>query len=84
VEVLPAATLIQQALAGMELGSRLLLGMIFFEATLSALTGLALLMMVGTSGTGQPAPLSSGEGAIDTPGRAGTSPPDHPESTPEP
>jgi hypothetical protein len=84
VEVLPAATLIQQALAGMELGSRLLLGMIFFEATLSALTGLALLMMVGTSGTGQLAPLSSGEGAIDTPGRAGTSPPGHPESTPEP
>jgi uncharacterized phage infection (PIP) family protein YhgE len=47
VEALPAASVIQQGLASLELASRLLLGMIFFEATLSALTGLALLMMVG-------------------------------------
>jgi hypothetical protein len=45
VEALQSARLIQQGLAGLELGSRLLMGLIFFEATLSALTGLALLMV---------------------------------------
>ena len=45
IEALQAATLIQQGLAGLELGSRLLLGFILFEAIVSALTGLALLMM---------------------------------------
>jgi hypothetical protein len=44
----------EQALASLELGSRLLLGMIFFEATLSALTGLALLLMAGQHRTRQP------------------------------
>jgi hypothetical protein len=47
VEALQSARLIQQGLAGLELGSRLLLGLIFFEAMLSSLTGLALLMMTG-------------------------------------
>jgi hypothetical protein len=47
VEALQSASLIQQGLAGLELGSRLLLGLIFFEAMLSSLTGLALLMMTG-------------------------------------
>ncbi|MGE3912405.1 MAG: hypothetical protein AB7K36_23795 [Chloroflexota bacterium] len=47
VEALQAANLIQQGLASLELGGRLLLGMIFFEATLSALTGLALMLMAG-------------------------------------
>jgi ABC-type transporter Mla subunit MlaD len=45
VESLQTATLIQQGIDGLELGSRLLLGVILFEAVLSALTGLALLMM---------------------------------------
>ena len=47
VEALQSATVIERGLAGLELGSRLLLGMIFFESTLSALTGLALLIMLG-------------------------------------
>jgi hypothetical protein len=60
VEALQAAALVQQGLASLELGSRLLLGMIFFEATLSALTGLALLIMLGQPGThASPAPPPS-------------------------
>jgi hypothetical protein len=47
VEAVQAAALLQQGVASLELGSRLLLGMIFFEASLSALTGLALLMVLG-------------------------------------
>jgi hypothetical protein len=47
VEALQSATVLQQGLASLELGGRLLLGMIFFEATLSALTGVALLMVIG-------------------------------------
>ena len=47
VEALQSAALIQQGLASLELWARMLLGMIFFEATLSALTGVALLMMAG-------------------------------------
>jgi hypothetical protein len=45
VESLQTATLIQQGIDGLELGSRLLLSVILFEAALSALTGVALLMM---------------------------------------
>jgi hypothetical protein len=56
VEAVQAAALLQQGVASLELGSRLLLGMIFFEATLSALTGLALLMVLG-----QNRPLSARE-----------------------
>lgn len=47
VEALPSASLLEQALGSLALGSRLLLGMVFFEATLSALTGLALLLVIG-------------------------------------
>jgi hypothetical protein len=61
VEGLQAASLIQQGLASLELGSRLLLGMIFFEATLSALTGLALLMMAGQPRTHAPPGLPPSE-----------------------
>jgi len=50
VEALQSAALIQQGLASLELWARLLLGMIFFEATLSMLTGVALLMMAGHPG----------------------------------
>jgi hypothetical protein len=42
---LRSAALIQQTLAGLELASRLFLGLILFEALLSALTGMALLML---------------------------------------
>jgi hypothetical protein len=54
VEALQPASLIQQGLAGVELGSRLLLGIIFFEATLSGLTGLALLLILGHARAPQP------------------------------
>jgi len=47
IEALQSASLLQQGIASLDIGSRLLLGMIFFEATLSALTGLALLMVIG-------------------------------------
>jgi uncharacterized phage infection (PIP) family protein YhgE len=47
VEALQLASFIQQGFAAVELGSRLLLGVIFFEATLSGLTGLALLLILG-------------------------------------
>jgi hypothetical protein len=47
VEAFQVASVMQQGLAGVELGSRLLLGMIFFEAALSGLTGLTLLLMLG-------------------------------------
>jgi uncharacterized phage infection (PIP) family protein YhgE len=57
VEALQSGSLMQQGLASLELGSRLLLGMIFFEATLSALTGLALLLMAGQHRT-RHSPLS--------------------------
>jgi hypothetical protein len=45
IEALQSAALIQQGRAGLELGSRLLMGIILFEAIVSALTGLALLMV---------------------------------------
>ncbi len=57
VEALQSASVLQQGLASLELGSRLLLGMIFFEATLSALTGLALLLMIGHPHLHRSAPL---------------------------
>jgi hypothetical protein len=63
---LQSASLMQQGLASLELGSRLLLGMIFFEATLSALTGLALLLMAGQHRTRR-LPLASSTGATDGP-----------------
>jgi hypothetical protein len=47
VEAVQSAAWIEQAVAGAALWSRLLLGMIFFEATLSALTGVALLLLFG-------------------------------------
>lgn len=50
VESLQSAKLMEQGLASLELSSRLLLGIIFFEATLSALTGLALLLLAGPHG----------------------------------
>jgi hypothetical protein len=61
VEALQSAGLMQQGLASIEWGGRLLLGMIFFEATLSALTGLALLLMAGQHGT-RLSPMSSSAG----------------------
>jgi hypothetical protein len=47
IEAIQSAAWVEQAVAGADLWSRLLLGMIFFEATLSALTGVALLMLFG-------------------------------------
>jgi hypothetical protein len=58
IEALQSAELIQQGLAGLELGSRLLLGLLFFEATLSALTGFALLMVIGHPHLHRPALLA--------------------------
>jgi hypothetical protein len=58
IEALQAAPLIRQGLGGLELGSHLLLGFILFEAVVSALTGLALLMLASPFPIHAPAPLS--------------------------
>lgn len=58
IEALQSASVLQQGIASFALGSRLLLGMIFFEATLSALTGLALLLVIGHPHLHIPAPLA--------------------------
>jgi hypothetical protein len=60
VEGIQAGRFIEQGLASVELGGRLLLGMIFFEATLSALTGLALLLIPGRHA---PRPVAAPVGA---------------------
>jgi hypothetical protein len=44
LEALPSASLLDEGLATLELGTRLFLALILFEATLSALVGLALVM----------------------------------------
>jgi hypothetical protein len=44
IEALPSASLLAEGLATLELGTRLFLALILFEAALSALTGLALVM----------------------------------------
>ena len=44
IEALPSASLLTDGLSTLELGTRLFLALILFEATLSALTGLALVM----------------------------------------
>jgi hypothetical protein len=59
IEALQSATLIQQGLAGLELGSRLLMGFILFEAVVSALTGVALLMMTSAPRRHPPAHTSA-------------------------
>jgi hypothetical protein len=58
IEAVQSASVLQQGLTTLELGSRLLLGMIFFEASLSALTGLAL-MMIGHPRLHMSAPLAA-------------------------
>jgi hypothetical protein len=45
IETLPSARFLEQGLSQLEVGTRLFLALILFEATLSALTGLALAMM---------------------------------------
>jgi hypothetical protein len=45
IEALPSSRFLEQGLSQLELGTRLFLALILFEATLSALTGLALAMM---------------------------------------
>jgi hypothetical protein len=45
IESLPSSRFLEQGLSQLEVGTRLFLALILFEATLSALTGLALAMM---------------------------------------
>jgi hypothetical protein len=58
IEALQAASLIQQGLDGLALGSRVLLGFVLLEAIVSTLTGLALLMMAGPLRAHPPGRLS--------------------------
>jgi hypothetical protein len=53
IEAVRTVALLDQGIAGLELGSRLLLTVIFFESLLSALVGLALFIL-----TGRPRPES--------------------------
>jgi hypothetical protein len=62
LEALPSASLLTEGLATLELGARLFLALILFEAALSALTGLALFM---TTLQPRPSPLPLAATALD-------------------
>ena len=47
VQAFQSSRVVEQSLTGLDLGMQMLLGVVFFEATLSGLTGIALFVVVG-------------------------------------
>jgi hypothetical protein len=82
IDALPSSRFLEQGLSQLELGTRLFLALILFEATLSALTGLALAMMTVQPRVHvplDPAPMGAMHRAPtvdDEPGEAGRMAPD--------
>jgi hypothetical protein len=57
VRAIRAMPVVEQGLTSLQFAARVLLGVVFFEAMLSGLTGLALLMLVGLPTAGGSRPI---------------------------